>query len=339
MTTASEIFLERIFLALESTRGTAVTTPTHSFNMMGLLTPDQDYFEPEESRGELRAHYRARTSRKGAAWTLSGAADPNYLTVLLNMAVKAVTSPSTPSGATNSRLWTFTPSMTADDLKSASLIWSLEAQNLIADYAMIDTLTLENGADGTEGLMCTVSGACGFPSDIAAPSPPANITGDLLVGQLMQLWIDTSSAIGTTAITARLLKAKHEIKTGVTYKHWAAGPTASLDFSGTGRDKKVARCITTLTLEVPDMAEYDIWAENTVAKCRVRHNGSLIETTTGPVNWYNYVEVDTYGIFRNLRWGENQGSNRTLELTIESHKDTTLGADFRVAVQSARTSL
>lgn len=336
---ASELFTERLFLALESTRGTAITTPTHVFNMMGLLTPSLDYFEPSESRGEIRDKYRSKTSRKGAAWTLTGAADPNYLTVLLNMAVKAVTSPSTPSGATLSRLWTFTPSMSSDDLKAATIIWSLEAQNLVSDFAMIDTLTLENGADGTDGLTCTVAGGCGFPADIAAPTPPSNIAGELLTGQLMQLWIDTSSAIGTTAVTGRLLKAKHEIKTGVTYKYTAAGPTASLDFSAVGRDKKTARCVTTLTLEVPDTTEYDLWVDGTTVKCRVRHNGALIETTAGPVNWYNYVQVDTYGPMKNLRWGENVGSNRTLEVTIESFKDSTLGADYSVAVQSQRTSL
>lgn len=28
---------------------------------------------------------------------------------------------------------------------------------------------------------------------------------------------------------------------------------------------------------------------------RVRHNGALIESVAGPLNFYNYVEVDTYG--------------------------------------------
>lgn len=330
----SEIFTERVYMALESTRGTAVTTPTHSFNMIGLLTPSVDYFEPKDSRGEMRQVYRQKQSRKGAAWTLQGAADVNYLPFLLQMAVIPNTSPTTPGGGTNSRLWAFVPDMDTDDIKAASIIWGLEAQNLISDFCVIDTLILENGADGTEGLMCNVSGAGGFPADIAAPTPPANIAGDILPGQLMSMWLDTSSSIGTTAITGRLLKAKHEIKTGVTYKYVAAGPTASLDFSSIGRDPAQVRCMTTLTLEVPDVTEYDLFVAGTSVKCRVRHNGSLIEGSL-----YNYVEVDTYGVLKNLKWGTNANSNRTVEVTIESVKDSTLGADFRVAVQNARTAL
>lgn len=330
----SEIFVERFHAALESTRGTAVTTPTHSFNMVALLTPAVDHFEPKDSRGEMRQVYRQKVSRKGMAWTLQGAGDVNYLPFLLQMAVIPNTSPSTPGGGTNSRLWEFVPDMDTDNIKAATIIWGLEAQNLVSDFCMIDTLTLENGADGTDGLMCNVAGAGGFPADIAAPTPAANIAGDIMVGQTMALWMDTSSSIGTTAVTGRLLKAKHEIKTGVTYKYVAAGPTASLDFSSIGRDPAQVRCITTLTLEVPDVTQYDLFVDGTSVKCRVRHNGSLIEGSL-----YNYVEVDTYGVLKNLKWGTNVNSNRTLEVTIESVKDSTLGADFRVAVQNARTSL
>lgn len=331
----SEIFTERMFLALESTRGTAVTTPTHVFNGVGLITPNNEFWEPTENRGEMRTIYQQLLARQSCAWTIEGIGDVNYLPVWLQMAVIPNTSPSTPGGATNSRLWAFVPDMDTDNIKAATIIWGLEAQNLVSDYCMMETMTLENGADGVEGLSCTMSGMGGFPADIAAPTPPASIAGALLPGMKMQLWLDTSSAIGTTAITSRLLRAKHVITTGVTYKHFAAGPSATaLDYISTGRDPSKVRCVTTLTLEVPDVAEYDIFTAGTTVKCRVRHNGSLIEGSL-----YNYVEVDTYGVFKNLSWGENQGSNRTLELTIESVKDSTLGADFRVAVQNARTAL
>lgn len=330
----SEIFTERLHLALESTRGTAVTTPTHTMNGVGLLTPGVEYYEPAESRGEIARVYQQLPIRKTCAWSFEGPGDVNYLPVWLQMAVAPNTSPSTPGGATNSRLWEFVRDMDADDLKAATLIWDLDAQSLVSDFSMLDTLTLENDGAGTGGMTVNIAGMTGFPADIATPTPAANIAGALLPGLKMQLWLDTSSAIGTTAVTGRLLKAKHEIKTGVTYKFVAAGPTAGLDFVAVGRDPAVARCVTTLTLEVPDMTQYDLFADGTSVKCRVRHNGSLIEST-----FYNYVEVDTYGVMKNLAWNTNVNSNRTVEFTIESVKDSTLGADFRVAVQNARTAL
>ena len=36
---------------------------------------------------------------------------------------------------------------------------------------------------------------------------------------------------------------------------------------------------------------------------------------------------------RQLQWGENAGSNRSVTFTIESIKDSTLGSDYAVMVQ------
>jgi len=59
----------------------------------------------------------------------------------------------------------------------------------------------------------------------------------------------------------------------------------------------------------------------------------------GPPSLYHYVEVDTYGPFEDLVWGENAESNRIIELTINGEYDATLGSDCRVAVQNALTGL
>lgn len=331
---ASELFFERIHLALESTRGTPITTPTHSFPVVGMITPFNEYFEPQQARGEIASIYQQLISRKGSAWSMQGQADVNYLSVLLQMFVEPNTTPSTPGGGTNSRLWEFIRDMDADDIKTATMIWDLDAQSLTADFCVGESLTLSNDATGTEGLTFQASGFGGITSDIATPTPAADISGALLPGQMMSLWMDTSSAIGTTAITSRLLSAQHVITTGAVPKYFAAGPTSTLEFSAIGRDKNAARCVTTLTLEVPDMTEYDLFLAGTTVKCRVRHNGTLIEGSL-----YHYCEVDTYGILKSLQWASAFGTNRTVTLVIESVKDSTLAADFRVAVQSTRTSL
>ena len=154
----------------------------------------------------------------------------------------------------------------------------------------------------------------------------------------MQMWLDTSSAIGPTEITDRLISAKHTIKTGVKYKYIAQGPSGNMGYSLIGREK-VASLTTEVKLEFVDYDEYDLWAAGTSLKLRVRHNGALIESTAGPVDWYNYVEFDTYGPAIDPEWGDNEGTNRAITLVVESTYDSTLGADFRVAVQNARTTL
>ena len=335
----AEIPFETFRVALEAARGTAESAPTHLLNLAGKITPNITRYRPKEARGTRARNYRSVDTRKGAEWEAEGDADSNLTAVLLNMGVAPVTSPSTPSGATLSRLWAFVPNLTADNIKAATAWWGDPAiDQLVSDFCMLDELVFENDASGEEVLTVSAKGMGGFPTKASAPSATASIAGVTFPGQLMQVWIDTSSGIGTTALSGRVISAKHTIRTGTTYKYVAAGPAAALDYGLVGRDVVIGMT-TELKLELIDYTQYDLWAAGTTLKCRVRHNGALIESTAGPVNWYNYIEFDCYGPAEDLDWDDNEGSNRALNLTINSTYDATLGADFRVAVQNQRTSL
>jgi hypothetical protein len=259
---------------------------------------------------------------------------------LFNMAVAPNSSPSTPADAVLARLWAFVRSGTADNIKSATVWWGDPALNqLRSEFAMLDELVVENDASGEEVATVNAKGMALFPTKVSAPAATTSIAGATFPGGLMQLWIDTSSAIGTTEITDRLISAKHTIKTGVKYKYIAKGPAASLGFSLIGREK-IATLTTEIKLEFLDYDEYDMWAASDTLKVRVRHNGTLIESEgAGPTDFYNYMEFDSYGVGSDLEWGDNEGTNRTITIVIESQNDSTLGSDCRTAVQNARTSL
>ena len=332
----SEIAFERLHAALETTRGTAIGAPTILLNLAGRVKPFQTIYHPQESRGTLVKNYRSKVVRKGSEWQGEGPVDVNELPFLLNMAVAPLTSPTTPG--TLSKLWAFTRSITSDNIKSATF-WDGDPniQSWQTAFAVIEELKITNDASSEEVAKLSVKGQGRFPTKVSAPTPVAAISGDTLPGQLMQCWIDTSSAIGTTAVTGRLVSAEHTIQTGVTYKYLGAGPTASLDFAEIGREATEAE--TKIVLELPDSVQYDQWAAQTSLKIRVRHNGAFIETVTA-VDYYNYVEFDIYGPFDALDWGENaDGSNRTVQFTVKSQYDATLAADWRLAVQNQRTSL
>ena len=93
-------------------------------------------------------------------------------------------------------------------------------------------------------------------------------------------------------------------------------------------------------LELVDTDEYDIFDAGTVCKIRTRLNGPLIESEgAGPTDFYHLVEVDCYGPLDELAWGDYEATNRTVEFTVTSEYDATLGADWRIAVQNDRTTL
>jgi len=340
---AAELPFEYLALALEATKGTAVTPPTHYLPLVGMIKPVREKYRLEESRGTLAEWYRSKTVRTSAEWSGEGGADPNYAPLLFNLISKANSSPTTPASGILTRLWTYTPTMTSDDLKSATFYWGdPNVQIFQSAYCMADELTVSADAGGTDAVTWAVKGMGKFPTRVSAPALPAQSIGDLLMPGAMQLWIDTSSAIGTTEITGRFISTDWTIPTGNVYKYYAAGPTGGLGFTKNGRGKRHAEA--TITVELNDLSiaagkEYLTWEADTVVKMRIRLNGSAIETVAGPITYYSYMQLDIYGALDALEWGDVEGTNRTMTFTVQSEYDTTLGADFSLSAQNARTTL
>lgn len=146
------------------------------------------------------------------------------------------------------------------------------------------------------------------------------------------MWLDTSSAIGTTAITGRLISAEHTIPVGYVPKYLATGPGSDGSFTRLGRPTR--SLTTTIKLELLDLDQMELFEDNTTVKLRVRHNGPLIEGSL-----YHYFQVDTYGPMTLDEFTDLEGVNRAVQFTVVSEYDATLGADWRVLVQNDRATL
>lgn len=330
---ATEIIFERIDVALESTRGTAVTPPTHHLFMEGTLDPADEWYENETKVGTLAGLQAAERVHQSTTISAEGQMDTTTLPVLCNMALAPVTSPSTPGGATNTRLWTFPRVMTADTIKSGTWYFGdPNAKFYQAAFGMLTQLTLSGDASGTDGAMQSFE-AIGqtFTPLGAVPTLPTNALGNTLLGGRMQLWIDTAT-IGTTEITGRVVSAEAVIPTGVgNPKYVAVGPTAAITYTRVGREGAVPE----LTVQVDKVDETQVTSLLAAAKVkvRVRWNGPLIEGAL-----YEYVQVDMIGHFRFDSWDDLEG-NRTLTLLLRGEYDATAATDVTVYVQNARTTL
>jgi hypothetical protein len=336
---AAELPLEIFGLSLEATRGTPVSPPTHLLPVAGMITPYRTKSRPDEQRGTLEQNYRAKTVRTGCNWAIPDSLlDPNYFPIIGNMIGKANSTPTTPGGGTLSRLWTYTPTITADDLKSATLYsGDPNVQIFQAAYCMADELTVSADATSEDAATFSLKGMGYFPTRVAAPTIPAAIPGDLLMPGAMQLWIDTSSAIGATEVTGRFIKTTWALPSGVSYKNYANGPSGGLKFTKTGRKKRGAKA--TIDVELNDVSigagkEYLTWEADTTVKMRIRLNGGLIEGAL-----YSYVQLDIYGPLDAFEWGSVEDTNRVMRFTVESQYDSTLGASFSLSAQNQRTTL
>jgi hypothetical protein len=339
---AAEMPLELFGLSLEATRGTAVTPPSHLVPVAGSIVPTRTKYRPAEQRGTLEQTYRSKTVRTGCNWTIPDSlADPNYAPLLFNMFLKTVSAPTTPTNGVLTRLWTFVPTITSDDLKSATLYaGDPNVQTWQAAYCMGDELTISADATGEDGVTWAAKGMGRFPTRVSAPTWPAAIPGDLLMPGAMQCWIDTSSAIGTTEVTGRFIKTDWTIPTGVSYKNYANGPSGGLNFTTTGRKPRSAKATIEVELNSTSIGagkEYLTWEADTTVKMRIRLNGGLIESVTP--DYYSYIQLDIYGPLDAFEWGSVEDTNRTMRFTVESEYNSTLGASFALYAQSQRTTL
>lgn len=343
---SAELTFERFGIALETTRGTVATNPTYWLPLTGRLRPMHNRFRPTESRGTRAANYRSKVTKQWSEWELdAGGLDTYNILPLLNMAVAPVTSPTTPPTAVNSRLWTFTRPMTSDTEKSATIFWGdPNTQSWKAPYGMCSSFTIGADATGDDAATMQFSGFAQTEAKIAAPTWPTMLNGPLITPLEMQLWLDTSSAIGTTAITGMFLSAEFSTDATRSRKFLPAGPGGSKTFSRTGVGTSSASLA--LRFELTDTAVTTVYdlirsaTPDTPWKVRVRMNGPLIESVSG-TDFYHYVEIDFTGTNDDaLDWGDwADGTNRTLDVTLISEYDTTAATDWSIKVQTDKTTL
>lgn len=326
-----ETTFEALAAALESTRGTAVSTPTHVLPLVGMIEPAPEFYSPEERRGTLVRRYRQQKVWDQSNWSAEGGLDPRHLPFLLNMAIGAGVI-TTPTNGVLTRLHTHKPTLTSDAIKTATLSWGdPNIQIWEADFAVLNELTISADASGTDGATISVSGFANPPVEVADPTYPAIVVGSLLIPGKMQLWIDTSSAIGTTAVAAgTLISAEMTLNNENEPKRGASGPTGGVTYSRISRGRPDA--VLTFQLEVFDTTQMDLALAATSVKARLRINGDLIESVTP--DYYEYVEGDFFGKLMFDGWGETAGTNRTASFRIETVYDSTLGADFAMRVQN-----
>jgi hypothetical protein len=326
----ANLAFEHLGMALEATRGTAIAAPTHLLPWRGKVTPRMEHYRPDESRGHLAEYHRSRIVKRWSEWEAEGDLDARAFPLLLELAARGGVTATQPDavGAPSTYLWTYAPVLTADNLKTATLWWGdPNVQIWRVAFATVDEIIVDSDATGEAAPRVRIRGHAAYPEAVDAPDWPSVVAGPLLAASEMSVWLDTSSSIGTTAVEGRVISARHTIRTNLIYKWLAAGPGSGLGYSALGRKKR--HITTRVVMELPNTAQFDVFSNGQVGRLRVRYNGPLIEDTR-----YHYAQVDTWGPFDSLDWGEFEGANRTIELTMYSEYHAEAAVDWRAQAQN-----
>lgn len=323
----AEIPFEALLIGLESTPGTGVE-PTHYASMVGTLKPVVERYRPDEARGTLVEAYRSKIVRQHSEWSGEGPLDVYLLPVLLNMCVTGnmTGQPTTPGGGTNARLWTFTPAINTNDLKTASLFWGdRNTQMFEGNFGTIDELTITADASGTDGSTMSVSGRTQFQDYDThsvtgiTKADPAVVTTSAAHGLVAGDKVRILDAGGMTEVNDQVYTVASP--SGTTFSLAGVDSTSFTTYTSGGVIEKVAPTFPSiLTAPLISGAAMEMWLDTDDAIGTTQISGRLISAEhVIPVNYgYKFLAVGPAGSKTYSRVGRNKRAittRITLELT------------------------
>lgn len=322
----AEIPFEALLLGLESTPGTGVE-PTHYASMVGTLKPVKEWYRPDEARGTLVEAYRSKVAREWSEWSANGPLDVYLLPVLLSMCVTGnmAGQPTTPGGGTDSRLWTFVPTIGSNDLKTATFFWGdRNVQMFEGRYGTIDELTISADASGTDGSTISASGRTQlqtYDSYIITAITKANPavvtlgTHTLLAGDKIRI----QDVSGMVEVNDRVFTVANP--SGTTVELSGVNSSGYTTYTSGGTADKIAPVFPSiLTAPLISGASMQMWLDTDNAIGTTEITGRLISAEhVIPVNYgYKHLAVGPTGALTYSRVGRGKRAittRVTLELT------------------------
>ena len=333
-----QIPFEYMALAIEGTSGTAEATPDVYMNLMGTLLPQRERFAPDLSSGVLAERMQSVVTREYGQWTATGPVDADVLPYFLEMFVDGNVTASQPGTAADTYQWVFAPQQSSSDIQTATIFFGDPNKTSVqrGAYGFIDTFRFSLDASGTDGVTIDLGGMTQMPTKFAAPTMPSQAFDELIPAITTAVFLDTSSAIGTTELTAILVSAEFDFNVGINPVYLATGEGGSRSYTRTSRSKQSVTARITLTFN--DYTQWDIAAADTDVKLRVVTHGSLIENDAG-TDYYNGFQFDVYGPLHITDYGDLDGAERTITFEVQSEYDTTAGTDYSITVTNELDAL
>jgi len=343
----------RIQIGKETTRGTAVAATRR------ILTKNATYRlleEFEEHQGQMHGTLaRAATAptlvRNGTEFELTTDLDFEQLLMFLLSGVKGAVTPTTP-GSGEARLWTFTPSVTADpepetytlEYAERDMESSPNELGLEAPYAFTTALELTGGEEGVPQIKASMVAR---KTSLAVSTPALTLPTVSYAGNLRwAVYIDgTWAGLGTTQITGQVYGFTWRFSDFLRAAYYLDN-RSDLDFS-------------TYEYPGPDGRIVDLTIDTVLGAA----SGDLVPTEDGnkSAGTKRFVRVELVGaafsapdssLYRTITLdgcyvhaadsmqdrGEDREGNKITRLHLLSFYDSTQAQDFQVAVQNALAS-
>lgn len=146
-----------------------------------------------------------------------------------------------------------------------------------------------------------------------------------------KVYLDTTSAIGTTEVVGRVISFSVNYNINSNGKRFMDNATGYSRF-GFGRTRLTGQ----IRLEFDDRDEYDNWIAGTAQKIRIKQTGTTIDSGAGTTK---YAQIDIY----NAQWDsmpdDDRNGNVTLTGTFRGFVDTTQGVPVAFTTKNKLSAL
>lgn len=317
--------------ALEATRGTDLTPTRIIYGESFAHEQTIATIRPREQRNSYEGYFSAAAGPETNTLNISGRMSYDDMIWYGNLFWKAVSSG---TGAGADKTWTFVPTNTSDDVKTATVQLAYSdtigtAPGVKLNYVFGQTFNIhyEKNDDG----------AATFSADFLSAKASTQITA--FTGALSDrstipascnntvVYSDPGGTIGTTA-DSTIISVDFTLN---------LNPVPLYTLDGTVAAAAVYRpqhrtWVATIVRQFTNDTHWDDFVDKTVQKIRVR--------TTGPsLGGSNYkIDQDMYGVYTARRWAEVDGII-TEELTLEPVFDTGTSSSTSLIVVNATASI
>lgn len=324
----------RIQAGLESTRGTPVAADKKLIGSLSV-TPEITWHRPTDERNSLANFRRAVAVAKRSSLRYEADATYQQIIDILSMASKGNITPSTPTGATNSRLWTFTPNLSASNAQDAYTIqYGDDTQAWIASFCMVSSLELSIALNQVLTLRAELfahhAEKGSFTGSIADPTVVEIVANNLKV------YIDNAwSGLGVTEFADLVTGGSIRLTTGLVPVKYADG---LLNFSNFVEQRRNLELTLEMVVGSGAIAEYDAYVAGTTRAIRLKFtSGEEIEPG------FNYTfTIDMLGKYSAAPeiFGERDGEN-LLSMQLVSHEGLNVSTpvEMEFAVQNNVVSI
>lgn len=325
-----EVALRKTYAGLEVTRGTgvAVTRKVYGSGDMqkaeGLIRPSQ------EDRGVFIKNYRSQLGLIEGTFPFKASVTyedlPWWAELFLKGGVVGIV-----RGVT-AYDYTFVPTPSTDDIKSATFEWGDDTQQFQLPFGMVDTLDITGALGSFWEADLGIIGSDLVPQAFSAT--PADRTIEDIRMTDTKLAIGVAGASPAGYMTGRFIAFKFQGKNHLSRKYFADG--AAQTMGNVGRAEREYQLEVTMEGNAATVTERATWTSKTQRVARVTATGTAIAGSTGPIS--KAADLVIPGAWEGFTVG-NRNTNTIFTGMLDSEYDSALAYDLSLVATNSLAAL